>query len=177
MGPTADQSLAAKRAAWDRDHGLKPGEYDNLTPQQRAKLEGAPTSDLEADRAKWDAEHGLKAGEYDKLSDTQKAKLEEPPVPVDPKIRATHPPVLASPGQVCQVRGCGFIFGDPAFGTEPHPTTLVILGKPIPNVEPPRPTPPAPKVSTAKCEPIGAQNTCPKCNWNAATSMEPHPVL
>lgn len=95
---------------------------------------------------------------------------------VNPKERATHPPVLASSGQACQVEGCGFIFGDLVNGIEPHPTILITT-KPLPKVEPSRPTPPAPRPSTAKCEPIGAQNTCPTCNWSAATSTEPHPVL
>jgi len=100
---------------------------------------------------------------------------EPPPVVVDPAKRATHPPVLASAGQACQVEGCGYIFGDPIAGAEPHPLEL-IGPKVMPKVEPPRPVPPPRPESTAKCEPIGAMNTCPSCGWNAKESTEPHPV-
>jgi hypothetical protein len=100
--------------------------------------------------------------------------IEEPPI--DPKIKATHPPVTASPGQACRVEGCGYIFGDPEFGTEPHPLEIVTT-KPLPKVEPPRPIPRERPASTAKCEPVvGIMNTCPSCGWSAATSTEPHPV-
>lgn len=95
---------------------------------------------------------------------------------LDPKKVGTHPPVTATAGQVCQVEGCGWTFGDPVKGIEPHPTVLVGV-KPLPNVEPPRPTPPAPKESTAKCGPVGILNTCPSCGWNATESAEPHPVI
>src|ERR1700677_3903305 len=63
---------------------------------------------------------------------------EPPPVVVDPAKRATHSPVLASAGQACQVEGCGYIFGDPVAGAEPHPLELV-GPKVMPKVEPPRP--------------------------------------
>jgi len=110
------------------------------------------------------------------VAEAAPAAVEEPKVVVDPKKRATHPPVTASPGQACQVEGCGYIFGDPVFGTEPHPTELVTI-KPLPKVEPPRPVPPPRPESTAKCEPVvGAMNTCPTCGWNAKDSLEPHPV-
>ena len=100
----------------------------------------------------------------------------EEPVVVDPQKRATHPKVLASAGQACQVEGCGYIFGDPIAGAEPHPLELVTIKSP-PRVEPPRPVPPPRPASTAKCEPVvGAMNTCPTCGWNAAESTEPHPV-
>jgi hypothetical protein len=29
----------AERAAWDKAHGLKPGEYEAMTPEQRAKVD------------------------------------------------------------------------------------------------------------------------------------------
>ena len=31
--------VAAKRAAWDAAHGLKPGEYDAMTPEQKAAVD------------------------------------------------------------------------------------------------------------------------------------------
>lgn len=102
--------------------------------------------------------------------------VEEPPVVIDPLKRATHPPVLASAGQACRVEGCGYIFGDPVAGAEPHPLEL-IGPKVMPKVEPPRPVPPPRPESTAKCAPVvGAMNTCPTCGWSAAGSTEPHPV-
>jgi hypothetical protein len=33
------------RAAWDTAHGLKPGDYDKLTPAQKAALESKPLAD------------------------------------------------------------------------------------------------------------------------------------
>ena len=36
------QDLEAERAKWEAEHGLKPGEYDKLTPAQRAELETGP---------------------------------------------------------------------------------------------------------------------------------------
>ena len=101
-------------------------------------------------------------------------KVEEPEL--DPAKRATHPPVTASAGQACRVEGCGYVFGDPVNGVEPHPLEIVTI-KSLPKVEPPRPVPPPRPESTAKCEPVGAMNECQNCVWSAATSTEPHPVL
>jgi hypothetical protein len=93
-----------------------------------------------------------------------------------PRDIAAHPPVTASPGQVCQVEGCGWTFGDLAKGIEPHPTQLVIPKQAI-SAGPPKPLPPAPKPSVSKCAPVGILNECPTCHWTAATSAEPHPVI
>jgi poly(A) polymerase Pap1 len=32
-------NVEAERAAWDKAHGLKPGEYDRMTPEQRAAVD------------------------------------------------------------------------------------------------------------------------------------------
>jgi hypothetical protein len=43
VGPAPEvDDVAAKRAAWDEAHGLKPGEYDAMTPEEKAKIDAMP---------------------------------------------------------------------------------------------------------------------------------------
>jgi len=119
---------------------------------------------------------GPTAEQIAKAETDAKAHADADAAAIDPKKPSSHPPVTAVGGTPCQVEGCGWIFGDPVHGIEPHPTAIITM-KPLPKVEPVRPMPPPRPASTAKCEPVGAMNECPTCHWSAATSAEPHPVL
>lgn len=41
-GQPATGGVEAERAAWDKAHGLKPGEYEAMTPEQGAKVDAMP---------------------------------------------------------------------------------------------------------------------------------------
>lgn len=86
------------RRDWDLAHRLKPGEYESMDEERRAKLEGrsgTPLTDRvaasqaqregrvpanqEAARAQWDREHGLAPGQYETLTPEQRKHLEQNP--------------------------------------------------------------------------------------------------
>lgn len=97
---------------------------------------------------------------------------------LDPKKRETHPAVMAIKGHECDVEGCGFIFGDPNAGLEPHPIQHIVV-KPHNNLS--MWTPPPVKLEKAASDPNVCQNAvtppndCDECGWKH-DSDKPHPI-
>ena len=98
---------------------------------------------------------------------------------LDPEKRETHPAVDAISGSACQVKGCGYIFGDKVFGLEPHPIRPIVP-KQVRIVGPesfPKPPPPPPAASDKNvCQiPVTLGNDCSACGWKH-DSVQPHPL-
>ena len=80
----ARKAAFAKQIAqrdWDLAHNLKPGEFESLEEEQKARLEGrdggpTPNTQVDVARAAWDKIHGLQPGEYEKMTPEQRASVE-----------------------------------------------------------------------------------------------------
>ena len=81
-----------------------------------------------------------------------------------------------SPGGVCSK--CGWTWGDPVKGLEPH---IVYFG--AARQEPAGPPPPPPARAAKESDPracpaVVLDGMCPKCGWSREKSPEaPHPIL
>lgn len=108
----------------------------------------------------------------------EEVKEEAAPEKLDPEKRGTHPPVMAIKGHECVVEGCGFVFGDPKFGTDPHPIQPIIV-KPHNNLS--SWSPPPVTIERAPSDPNVCQNAvtvgndCDQCGWTR-DSDKPHPI-